>query len=319
MAVYTHLSDSDIDTLLRSQYQRRLLSANAIDAGTENTNYRVTTQTLDDERREKFVLTVFEHTSQHELTPIIALTHTLANAGIAVPSCITTLDDARFVTALDKPAVMTPFAQGEHPERPSIAQCEAVSRALAAIHLTPFDGRLVAYDPVAKVEQLAIQLKSTLSDDDNALIQHELTHCADIKHALRSLPSGVLHTDLFTDNALFTGESLSALLDFYSAARGVFLFDLAVLINDWCVEVTDSTTHAVTHHLDKQAAVLSAYQQIRLLSNDERTLLPSALRLMACRFWLSRHALLQQHGHVPDSKSPEAFKQRLLLHLATHA
>lgn len=45
---------------------------------------------------------------------------------------------------------------------------------------------------------------------------------------------GIIHGDLFLDNALFEGESLSCVIDFTQACNGDFLFDLAVAGLSWC-------------------------------------------------------------------------------------
>ena len=45
---------------------------------------------------------------------------------------------------------------------------------------------------------------------------------------------GIIHGDLFMDNALFNEGSLSCVIDFTQACNGDFLFDLAVVDLSWC-------------------------------------------------------------------------------------
>lgn len=45
---------------------------------------------------------------------------------------------------------------------------------------------------------------------------------------------GIIHGDLFMDNALFNEGSLSCVIDFTQACNGDFLFDLAVAALSWC-------------------------------------------------------------------------------------
>lgn len=47
---------------------------------------------------------------------------------------------------------------------------------------------------------------------------------------------GVIHGDLFLDNALFEEGRLSGVFDFIEACEGDFLFDLAVVAVSWCLE-----------------------------------------------------------------------------------
>lgn len=45
---------------------------------------------------------------------------------------------------------------------------------------------------------------------------------------------GIIHGDLFLDNALFKDNRLSCVIDFSEACSGDFLFDLAVAASAWC-------------------------------------------------------------------------------------
>jgi homoserine kinase type II len=45
---------------------------------------------------------------------------------------------------------------------------------------------------------------------------------------------GIIHGDLFLDNALFEGGSLSCVIDFTQSCNGDFWFDLAVVDLSWC-------------------------------------------------------------------------------------
>ena len=47
---------------------------------------------------------------------------------------------------------------------------------------------------------------------------------------------GVIHGDLFLDNALFDNGELSGVFDFIEACEGDFLFDLAVVAIAWCLD-----------------------------------------------------------------------------------
>ncbi len=45
---------------------------------------------------------------------------------------------------------------------------------------------------------------------------------------------GIIHGDIFKDNALFKNDKLSCIIDFSEACNGDFYFDLAVVAMDWC-------------------------------------------------------------------------------------
>jgi homoserine kinase type II len=105
--------------------------------------------------------------------------------------------------------------------------------------------------------------------------------------AYAALPRGPIHADLFRDNVMFDGlpgrERLTGFFDFYFAGVDTFLFDLAVCLNDWCVDLDSG------RGIDTRAAVfVAAYERVRPLTGGERRLLPALLRAAAFRFWLSR-------------------------------
>jgi homoserine kinase type II len=101
--------------------------------------------------------------------------------------------------------------------------------------------------------------------------------------AYAALPRGVIHADLFRDNALFEHGRLTGLFDFYFAGVDSWLFDIAVCLNDWCVDLS-----AGAHDAARAAAFLRAYTGVRPLAAAERQLLPAMLRAGALRFWVSR-------------------------------
>ena len=81
----------------------------------------------------------------------------------------------------------------------------------------------------------------------------------------QTLPTGIIHGDLFCDNALFHQGKLAGIIDFYNACNGCLLFDLAVTINDWCSDPTGRL------QADKTEALMSGYHQHRPLIADEST------------------------------------------------
>jgi len=97
-----------------------------------------------------------------------------------------------------------------------------------------------------------------------------------------SLPSGVIHADLFPDNVFFDGDRLSGIIDFYFACSDFFAYDLAVCLNAWCFESDGSL------NTTKARRLVNAYGEVRALSDDELDALPVLARGAAMRFLLTR-------------------------------
>jgi homoserine kinase type II len=92
-----------------------------------------------------------------------------------------------------------------------------------------------------------------------------------------------VHADLFRDNVMFDGETLTGFFDFYFAGVDTWLFDLGVCLNDWCIDLATGV-----HDAPRAQALLAAYARERPFTPQERQLLPAMLRAGALRFWISR-------------------------------
>ena len=120
------------------------------------------------------------------------------------------------------------------------------------------------------------------------------------------LPRANLHADLFRDNALFDGNHLSGVIDFYNACSGPMLYDLAITLNDWC--------SAADQRLDgpRAQALLGAYAALRPFTRAEAELWPAMLRIACLRFWLSRLIAARRfQGRDVLVKDPGEFQRRL--------
>jgi homoserine kinase type II len=78
-------------------------------------------------------------------------------------------------------------------------------------------------------------------------------------------------------------EKLSGFFDFYFAGVDSFLFDIAVCLNDWCIDLESGRMAE-----ERATAFVRAYASERPLASGEQRLLPAMLRAAAFRFWLSR-------------------------------
>jgi len=141
-----------------------------------------------------------------------------------------------------------------------------------------------------------------LDETQASLLRSELAfknHIAAIA-AYAALPQGPVHADLFRDNVMFDGERLTGFFDFYFAGVDTWLFDLAVCLNDWCIDLPTGV-----HDAERAQAMLKAYNQARPLSAAERELPPALLRAGALRFWISRlwdyHLPREASIHTPHA------------------
>lgn len=269
-----------------------------IEGGIENTNYFATTAGPDGQPRE-WVLTLFERLTHAQLPFYLHLMKHLAARGVPVPdpqakaegAPIGPGEDAILHTVRGKPAAVVNRLRGQSELAPGPAHCAAVGQMLARAHLAAQDFALQQPNlrGLPWWNETAPVVLPHLNEAQAALMRAELAYQNHVAagSAYAALPRGAVHADLFRDNVMFDGPAdapaLTGFFDFYFAGTDTWLFDLAVTLNDWAIDLpTGRTDEARTR------ALLDAYQAVRPLESAERQLLPAMARAGALRFWLSR-------------------------------
>jgi homoserine kinase type II len=298
MSVYTSVDNEQLEGFLRRYDIGKALAFAPVAAGITNSNYMLDTD------RGRFVLTLYEHHSDDELDYMLRLQRHLAGRGVR---CSQPVGDRRgdFFSSLNqRPAAIITRIEGEVQDLPSLQQCALIGAELARFHLAGIDFNHARANPRGLDWMLAVRdmLADYLGDAEQQAIEASLQ--AAQAFALEALPRGAIHADLFHDNALFHGAELGGILDFDYACSDAFVFDIAVLLNDWCIDpqfqLIDSRVNAV----------LEAYRRHRELEAMEIEALPLMLRLAALRFWLSRlyDKTFPFTGELTYIKCPDAFR-----------
>ena len=292
MAVYTEVSFDEASSFLSSLKLGTLQHMQGCSGGIENTNYFVTTD------QGAYVLTLFERLSAAELPFYLRLMKHLAFHAIPVPDPAANADGDVLHTLNGKPAAVVNRLQGGSELQPSAAHCAQVGTMLARMHLAGQDFSM--HQPNLRGldwwNATVPVVLPHLTPAQAALLQSELAYQNHVSTlaAYTALPRGPIHADLFRDNVMFaSGDAtqtessqapqLTGFFDFYFAGVDAWVFDIAVCLNDWCVDLGQGTADA-----ERSAAFLNAYAQVRPLRAAERELLPAMLRAGALRFWLSR-------------------------------
>jgi|TARA_B100000745_G_scaffold155987_2_gene102207 homoserine kinase type II len=302
MSVYTEVSTDQLNEFLTHYSVGELVDYRGIEAGVENTNYFVTTT------KGQFVLTLFENIGFEELPFCLGLTAFLSEHGLATAHPVMRDDHHYYGELCGKACTFVERLQGKAVKHPSVEQCAQIGHFVGRMHqLSPhfsedrIDNRWTEWR-----NQTATELHPLLPEQQQALLSNEIEYQQQFD--LDGLPKGVIHADLFHDNALFDGQKLTGVIDFYNACRGPMLYDLAIVVNDWCIH-TDGTLDAC-----KLEALLNAYQQERKLTEAEIAHWSIMLRVAAMRFWLSRLVSIhepQDEDVLVNHKDPDEFKHIL--------
>jgi homoserine kinase type II len=289
MAVFTEVSEGEAGELVRALQLGELRELRGIQGGIENTNYFLTTD------RGEYVLTLFERLTFEQLPFYLCLMKHLAQRGIPVPepqalpgSTAADRPDGQLLHTLrGKPAAVVDKLRGHSELSPTAAHCAAVGEMLARMHLAARD--YPRHQPNLRGlpwwnETVPVVLPH-VDAGQAALLRSELAFQNHIAQgsAYAALPRGAIHADLFRDNVLFEDGRLTGFFDFYFAGVDSWLFDIAVCLNDWCVDLPSGANDEA-----REQAFLHAYAAVRPLAAAERRLLPAMLRAGALRFWISR-------------------------------
>ncbi|WP_150305727.1 homoserine kinase [Pseudomonas saliphila] len=286
MSVFTPVERTQLDKFISGFDLGRLIDYSGIVGGTENSNFFVATE------RGEYVLTLVERGPIKDLPFFIELLDCLRQADLPVPYAIRDRNGEALHQLCGRPALLQPRLPGAHVEHPDASHCHAVGQALARLHEASAGSGLQRRSDrgldwmLTHGQRLRSRISDpvalTLVDQLQARIQRWQTQPPE-------LPAAILHADLFRDNILFDGHHLSGLIDFYNAASGWALYDVAICVNDWCLDQQEQL------HPARTQALLAGYASIRRFNPAEAEAWPDTLRLAALRFWLSRQLAADQH------------------------
>jgi homoserine kinase type II len=312
MAVYTQLGAEVLAELIAEFDVGELRSAKGIAEGVSNSNWLIETSGKDGAGA-RFILTMYEYRiDTAELPFFLGLLDHLAAKGCPVPATIHDRNGAAFRELDGKAVALIEYLPGVSVSTPTPAQAEAVGRALAQVHLAAADFPQARANGMGPVEwqRLASECKpGGLAEIDPslpALVRDQLGEI--VSRWPQGLPRSVIHADLFPDNVLMLGSTVTGLIDFYFACADFTAYDVAVTHAAWCFDGEGRNFDPAL-----SAALLAGYEAVRPLSAEERAALPLLARGAAIRFLLSRAYdwLNTPAGALVTRKDPLAFARRL--------
>ncbi len=309
MSVFTPVSESELTGWLKRYAVGELVRLEPIAAGIENTNYFV------DTTQGRFVLTLFERLSAADLPFYLDFMSHLARHGIPAPAPLADLSNTLLSTLNGKPAALVTRLPGRSLEHPDADACASLGALLARMHLAARSFPGYAENPRGQRwwARAAVAVRPFLDAPRSTELDAELAFHA--TQRFPDLPRAAVHADLFRDNALFEGDRISGVIDFYFAGVDCLMYDVAVCANDWCLR--DPKTDARFDDA-RLAAFLAAYAAVRQPGPEELAAWAGMLRAAALRFWLSRlyDLYLPRPGMLVHAHDPEHFRRLLALRAA---
>ena len=308
MAVYTDVSNDELDAFLDAYDIGKALSFKGIAEGVENTNFLVQTETG------PHILTLYEkRVAQEDLPFFLSLMEHLAANGIDCPLPVRDREGNNLRELAGRPAAIITFLEGLWVRRPSAEHCAALGAILAKLHIAGQSFEMTRANALsvkgwrplfASSGDGADSIQDGLKDE----VEQELAALE--KSWPRDLEQGVIHADLFPDNVFYLGNEVSGVIDFYFACNDALAYDIAICLNAWCFEADNA------FNITKARALLGAYVALRPLSSDEFEALPMLARGAALRFLLTR--IYDWHNTAVDAlvrpKDPLEYVRKLRFH-----
>ncbi|MEI6986806.1 MAG: homoserine kinase [Rhodospirillaceae bacterium] len=307
MAVYTEVPVEELEAFVAQYSLGAVLSLKGIAEGVENSNFLLVTG------NGPFILTLYEKRVRRQDLPFfLGLMEHLADRGLACPLPVHGRDGLALRELCGRPAAIVTFLDGMWPRRTQPRHCGAVGEALARLHLAgegfartrpnalSVSGWHELFECCGNADQVRLGL--------SALIETELKYITEAWPT--SLPTGVIHADLFPDNVFFLGDNLSGIIDFYFACNDYFAYDLAICLNAWCFEC-DGAFNAT-----KARQLFAGYQRVRPLNDAELDAMPLLARGSALRFLLTRlyDWLNRPESALVTPKNPLEYLSKLRFH-----
>ena len=300
MSVYTSVNIEELKIWLQDYALDNLTDYQGIKSGITNTNYFLMTA------HDRFVLTLFEKNTIEDLPYFVDLMAHLAKNSFLCPKPIFKNNGTALSILKNKPALIVTCLKGKELNKPEVKHCKAVGASLAELHMKSanFTAQHQNTRDLNWIKKTAETLFSELPQDESLLLREEILYQEKKNY---KLPKSTIHGDLFRDNVLFLNDQVSGFIDFYYACTDYLILDVAIAVNDWCVNNDGSFDEA------RLNAFLDAYKKIRSFNDNEDRAWNDVLRLASLRFWVSRlndfyHA---EEGELTFIKDPNHFKKIL--------
>ncbi len=302
MSVYTKISDDELNNHLAQYSVGSAIDLTGISDGIENTNYLLKTDL------KEYIFTIFENLNENNIADYLSFMNHLSKKGILCPNVMKSNKGDLFLKIKNKPSAIIEKLPGKSIIEASKAQCSMIGNLLAEFHDSGSDFKIELKNTrdhqwcIRSYEKLSELISSSQSDIISAAIEMQ-------KKLLNAdLPMGTIHADLFKDNVLFDDDNISGMIDFYYSCKGYLIYDLAIVVNDWC---SNNKGEII---IDKYENLMTSYCEIRNLNDKENIYWQHALVSAGLRFYLSR--LLDLHypkiGEMTHIKDPLVFENILI-------
>ncbi len=300
MAIYTTLSEDELARVMRCYGlppPERVLPE---PKGSVNTNYHLWAG------GRRWFLRLNEGKSPEDVAFEAEVLRFLSREGFpAVPLVPTSGGDAQMEVA-GRPAMLFAFVAGAELARSEVTpeRCRAIGALLGRLHALAPRVPVSRPNPYGweRVAGWVRELEPSGGGDPLVapalpLLRSELAASRNLPQA----PRGLVHGDLFTDNVLWKGQEVAAVLDWEMCCVDALAYDLAVMLNAWCYD------HRFRPELAR--ALFEGYRRRAEVDEATRAALYPYTRYVALRYTASRIHAFHLAALPADRLSPKDWRR----------
>lgn len=271
MGSYTKIDEKLAGRIIDLYQLGEVTNLRALSLGISNSNYRVETKTG------RYLLKISNDKNSTELEEEMDILKRLSDKGFGFSLTPFKTMSGELVYHLDEYfGVVFPFIDGI-PPGPADMTCRMIGEGLAKLHTLSWSEQeqkeIRNYEAVGYGVTKLLEYVETLQCPEDFKTEFKKNFPDNLQEWKEAnLEKGLIHGDLYYDNTLFHNDILKVILDFEQAGIGEFLFDLGVCISGTCLE----KGHIITPLID---SLLSGYEKIRPLPENEKKLLDQAIEL----------------------------------------
>ena len=286
MGVFTQLERAQAEAIARAFGLGDVRAVRGIAAGSVNSNYALECDAG------LFFLRIYEEQERAGAAAEARMLAALEGRGVRTPAPLRGIGpggvgEYDLPTVAGKPVAVFPWRAGGMRCQASVTVEDArrLGAELARVHVAGEgvavgEGRFRAEDLRERIKVIRGAVDRGLAAEAPGL-EKKLGEWTGRR--ARGVPEGLIHGDLFRDNVLWEreeGGEIAALLDFESASRGRFVFDLMVTVLAW----------AFGEGLSEPIArgICDGYRGVRELGEEERGALLAEGCVAALRFEVTR-------------------------------
>ena len=298
MSVYTNLSTKDVSLLISNYNIGALKSFKGISDGITNTNYFLNTS------KGKYIITIFEDITEMKVKKYLKLMNFFSNNNMCCPEIMLTKSGGILSKVKSKPCSIMEKLSGKTIDITNVSLCKSIGTIIANFHNTgrEYNYKISNSRDIKWVEKNIAKIKNHISKEQLDILNYSSKVFRKIFEM--KLPNGMIHSDLFRDNVLANGDKVTGIIDYYYSFNGPLIYELAVIVNDWCVNKDGAI------NLVKYNSFLNSYNLERELTTVEKKQINNAMIAASLRFYLSRlvDMIFPKVGEITHIKDPSTFE-----------